>query len=52
MLNPKETYKDIGGLEPQIVEIQEAVELPLKKPELFVAVGIDPPKAVLLHGPP
>ncbi|MBN1195618.1 MAG: proteasome-activating nucleotidase [Methanomicrobiaceae archaeon] len=50
--SPKETYADIGGLLVQIQEIQEAVELPLKKPELFKAVGIDPPKGVLLHGPP
>jgi proteasome regulatory subunit len=50
--SPRETYSDIGGLEIQIHEIQEAVELPLKKPELFKAVGIDPPKGVLLHGPP
>ncbi|KQC03086.1 MAG: proteasome-activating nucleotidase [Methanoculleus sp. SDB] len=50
--SPMESYSDIGGLEIQIHEIQEAVELPLKKPELFKAVGIDPPKGVLLHGPP
>ena len=49
---PKEAYSDIGGLEDQILEIREAVELPLKKPDLFKAVGIDPPKGVLLHGPP
>jgi proteasome regulatory subunit len=49
---PTEAYADIGGLDDQIVEIKEAVELPLKKPELFVAVGIEPPKGVLLHGPP
>jgi proteasome regulatory subunit len=49
---PEESYDDIGGLERQIVEIQEAVELPLKKPELFEKIGIDPPKGVLLHGPP
>jgi proteasome regulatory subunit len=49
---PEESYDDIGGLERQIVEIREAVELPLKKPELFEKIGIDPPKGVLLHGPP
>lgn len=49
---PEESYSDIGGLEAQITEIKEAVELPLKKPELFEKIGIDPPKGVLLHGPP
>jgi proteasome regulatory subunit len=50
--SPHETYADIGGLEHQINEIKEAVELPLKRPELFANIGIDPPKGVLLHGPP
>ena len=50
--SPQETYEDIGGLEAQINEIKEAVELPLKRPELFLRIGIDPPKGVLLHGPP
>jgi proteasome regulatory subunit len=50
--SPQETYADIGGLEDQITEIKEAVELPLKRPELFQRIGIDPPKGVLLHGPP
>jgi proteasome regulatory subunit len=50
--SPQETYTDIGGLEAQINEIKEAVELPLKRPELFLRIGIDPPKGVLLHGPP
>ncbi len=50
--SPQETYADIGGLEAQINEIREAVELPLKRPELFLKIGIDPPKGVLLHGPP
>jgi len=49
---PEVTYSDIGGLEPQIQEIRELVELPLKEPELFEKVGIDPPKGVLLYGPP
>jgi proteasome regulatory subunit len=49
---PNISYKDIGGLEPQIKEIKEAVELPLLKPELFRKVGIDPPSGVLLIGPP
>jgi proteasome regulatory subunit len=50
--SPQETYADIGGLEVQINEIKEAVELPLKRPELFIRIGVDPPKGVLLHGPP
>jgi len=50
--SPQENYADIGGLEPQINEIKEAVELPLTRPELFLRIGIDPPKGVLLHGPP
>ena len=50
--SPQETYADIGGLEAQINEIREAVELPLTKPEIFKRIGIDPPKGVLLHGPP
>jgi 26S proteasome subunit P45 family len=49
---PEESYADIGGLGAQITEIKEAVELPMKKPELFEKIGIDPPKGVLLHGPP
>ena len=50
--SPQETYADIGGLDVQINEIKEAVELPLKRPDLFLRIGIDPPKGVLLHGPP
>ena len=50
--SPQETYADIGGLEIQINEIKEAVELPLKRPDLFQRIGIDPPNGVLLHGPP
>lgn len=49
---PEESYDDIGGLDRQIVEIREAVELPLKRPEVFDRIGIEPPKGVLLHGPP
>ena len=49
---PDVTYDDIGGLDEQIREIKEAVELPLLKPELYRKVGIDPPKGVLLVGPP
>ncbi len=50
--SPDVTYDDIGGLEEQIAEIRETVELPLNHPELFEKVGIDPPKGVLLSGPP
>ncbi|ASJ00715.1 proteasome-activating nucleotidase [Thermococcus gorgonarius] len=49
---PKVTYNDIGGLEKQLQELREAIELPLKHPELFEKVGIEPPKGVLLYGPP
>jgi len=49
---PNVTYNDIGGLDEQIREIREVVELPLKHPELFAELGIDPPKGVLLYGPP
>mmetsp|Transcript_30013 Transcript_30013/g.96240 ORF Transcript_30013/g.96240 Transcript_30013/m.96240 type:complete len:458 (-) Transcript_30013:64-1437(-) len=49
---PLETYADIGGLEPQIQEIKEAVELPMTHPELYEDIGIKPPKGVILYGPP
>ncbi len=49
---PDTTYEEIGGLQEQIVEIREAVEDPLLRPELYKKVGIDPPKGVLLVGPP
>jgi len=49
---PDVSYGQIGGLEEQVVEIKETVELPLKKPELFIEIGIEPPKGVLLYGPP
>jgi proteasome regulatory subunit len=49
---PDVAYSQIGGLEDQVVEIKETVELPLKKPELFTNIGIEPPKGVLLYGPP
>jgi len=50
--SPDVSYEDIGGLEEQIRDVREAVEIPLEKPEMFAAVGIDPPAGVLLHGPP
>ncbi len=46
------TYDDIGGLGTTIDQIREMVELPLRHPELFQRLGVDPPKGVLLHGPP
>jgi 26S proteasome regulatory subunit T2 len=49
---PLESYADIGGLEKQIQEIKEAVELPLTHPELYEEIGIKPPKGVILYGPP
>ncbi len=63
MLNPKAveileekivdvTYEDIGGLTEEVKKIREMVELPLKHPELFQRLGIEPPKGVLLHGSP
>lgn len=49
---PTTEWNVVGGLDSQVNEIKEVVELPLKKPELFKKVGITPPKGVLLHGPP
>src|SRR3989338_6710046 len=46
------TYEDIGGLSDEVKKIREMVELPLKHPELFERLGIQPPKGVLLHGSP
>jgi len=49
---PLESYADVGGLEAQIQEIKEAVELPLTHPELYEEIGIKPPKGVILYGSP
>ena len=49
---PLESYADIGGLEAQIQEIKEAVELPLTHPEMYEDIGIKPPKGVILYGEP
>ncbi|RLF86219.1 AAA family ATPase, partial [Thermococci archaeon] len=46
------TYEDIGGLKDVIQKIREMIELPLKHPEVFEKLGIEPPKGVLLYGPP
>ncbi|WP_266077895.1 CDC48 family AAA ATPase [Haladaptatus caseinilyticus] len=49
---PDVTYEDIGGLERELEQVREMIELPMRHPELFSRLGIDPPKGVLLHGPP
>lgn len=49
---PDSTYDMIGGLDQQIKEIKEVIELPIKHPELFESLGIAQPKGVLLYGPP
>jgi len=50
--SPDVTYEDIGGVNEQMQEVRETIEMPLENPEQFDAVGIDPPSGVLLHGPP
>jgi transitional endoplasmic reticulum ATPase len=49
---PNITYDDVGGLKDAIQKVREMVELPLRHPEIFERLGIDPPKGVLLHGAP
>jgi len=49
---PDSTYEMVGGLDKQIKEIKEVIELPVKHPELFESLGINQPKGVLLYGPP
>lgn len=49
---PTVTWDDIGGLAHQRRELTEVIELPLKNPEIFLEVGITPPKGILLYGPP
>jgi len=49
---PSVTYDDVGGLKDAIQKVREMVELPLRHPEIFKRLGIDPPKGVLLHGSP
>ncbi len=46
------SYEDVGGLDNELREIRETIELPLHKPEVFSDLGIDPPKGVLMFGPP
>jgi len=49
---PDITYEDIGGLDDELEQVREMIELPMRHPELFETLGIEPPKGVLLHGPP
>lgn len=49
---PDVTYDDVGGAKDALERLREVLELPLLHPERFVALGIDPPKGVLLYGPP
>ena len=49
---PNVTYEDIGGLDNELEQVREMIELPMRHPELFQQLGIEPPKGVLLHGPP
>ncbi|KAK2957085.1 putative 26S proteasome regulatory subunit 6A [Blattamonas nauphoetae] len=49
---PEEDFSVVGGLSKQIEELTEAVVLPMERPDLFIKVGIRPPKGVLLYGPP
>ncbi|PSP58331.1 peptidase [Halobacteriales archaeon QH_8_67_36] len=50
--SPEVTFADIGGIEEQMDEVRETVEMPLISPGMFEDVGIEPPSGVLLHGPP
>ncbi|HOO54827.1 MAG TPA: CDC48 family AAA ATPase [Methanothrix sp.] len=46
------TYEDVGGLRNEVQRVREMIELPMKHPEVFTRLGIEPPKGVLLHGSP
>jgi len=52
MATTRVTYEDVGGLEDELQRVREMIELPLRHPKLFDRLSIDPPKGVLLHGPP
>ncbi len=52
LTRPSVTYEDVGGLEDELQRIREMIELPLKHPEIFSRLGIDPPKGILLYGSP
>ncbi|QLC32675.1 CDC48 family AAA ATPase [Halarchaeum sp. CBA1220] len=49
---PNVSYEDIGGLDDELEQVREMIELPMRHPELFQQLGIEPPKGVMLHGPP
>jgi transitional endoplasmic reticulum ATPase len=49
---PDVTYDDVGGLKKEMSKVREMIELPLRHPEIFDRLGIDPPKGILLHGAP
>lgn len=49
---PNVTYDDVGGLKQSMQKVREMIELPLRHPEIFERLGIDPPKGILLHGSP
>ena len=51
-ISPRVTYEEIGGLKEEINKLREIVELPLRHPEVFQRLGIDPPSGILLYGPP
>ena len=48
----KITYEDIGGLKAELSQVREMIELPIRHPEIFKTLGVEPPKGVLLFGPP
>ncbi|MEN6610250.1 MAG: proteasome-activating nucleotidase [Methanoregulaceae archaeon] len=50
--SPNVTFSEVGGLEKEIIEIREAVEYPLTRPEIFERIGVEPPKGILLYGSP
>ena len=52
MFRPQLTYSDVGGIETILQDIRELIEYPLLHPELYLHLGVDPPRGVLLHGPP
>ncbi|MFB6159151.1 MAG: CDC48 family AAA ATPase [Candidatus Nanohalobium sp.] len=52
METPDVTYEDIGGLNDELEQVREMIEMPLRNPEIFEELAIEPPKGVILHGPP
>jgi len=52
MVSPRVTYEEVGGLREVMKKLREIVELPLRRPEVFKRLGIDPPRGILLRGPP